>query len=104
MKYSTWINADEHIVALSGMLTFKDLSDLHNLQENLGSSPRTKTCVLDLSDVRFVDSSVLGMFISLRAQLKEKDISIVLRNPKDKVLKVLTACKYDELFTIETKD
>ena len=91
----------ERVFELSGMLTFKNLKELQDIQQQMIDSGETTPCVLDLRDVAFIDSSILGLFISLRTQLKDRGITVTLRNPQDKVLKVLYACKYEELFNIE---
>jgi anti-anti-sigma factor len=57
--------------------------------------------VLDLSEIEFIDSSGLGMLLLLRETATDQGSEIVLRNPRDKVMRIFKACKYDSLFTIE---
>ncbi len=92
-------DGDEY--ALSGRFTFADHGIISNIQKNLHSTKIDKRCVLNLSEIDFIDSSGLGMLLLLRETATDQGSEVVLRKPCEKVMKVFRACRYDSLFTIE---
>jgi len=76
--------ADE--VRQGGLIALQD-NDCHSLQ-------------LDLSAVRFMDSSGLGALISLRNAATASGGDVVLCDPPEPVDKVLALTKLDTVFTI----
>jgi anti-anti-sigma factor len=101
MQLTTRPGVDSDAYALSGRFTFADHAIVTAIQNDLHEPTNSSRCVLDISDVEFIDSSGLGMLLLLRDTATEKGSEIVLRKPREKVMKVFRACKYDALFTIE---
>ena len=56
---------------------------------------------IDLSEIKFVDSSGLSMLLTARHSCDSAGGSVVLKEPRDYVDKVLRLCKFDQLFRIE---
>lgn len=101
MQLTTRPGADNDAYALSGRFTFADHPIVTTIQQDLQKPATLQRCVLDISDVDFIDSSGLGMLLLLRETATDQGMEIVLRGPCEKVMKVFRACKYDALFTIE---
>ena len=53
--------------------------------------------VLDFSEVKFMDSSCLGVLIQARGALTADGGSLILRNPSDVARRVLTAAQAEDL-------
>jgi anti-sigma B factor antagonist len=59
------------------------------LTELIGATPTPPRVTLELSGVRFVDSSGLRVILSAREGLLQQDARLVLRSPSDAVLRLL---------------
>lgn len=62
-------------------------------------------CIIDISEVRYMNSSGIGVLITILTKLRNKDGEVVLLNPSDQVKKLLLITKLNNIFTIfETKE
>lgn len=62
----------------------------------------TIDCVaLDLQDVEFIDSTGVGVFISIYKFVGEKDLELKLIHPQEIVKKILTITKINTIIAIE---
>jgi anti-sigma B factor antagonist len=59
-----------------------------------------KYCAMDISDVRFVNSSGIGVLITVLTKLRNKDGELVLVNPSSHVKKLLIITKLHAIFKI----
>ncbi|MEQ9290426.1 MAG: STAS domain-containing protein [Cyclobacteriaceae bacterium] len=58
-------------------------------------------CAVDISDVRYINSSGIGVLITILTKFRNKDGEVVLVNPSDHVKKLLIITKLNAIFTIE---
>jgi anti-sigma B factor antagonist len=58
------------------------------------------TFVLDLSDLKHINSSGLGVFITLLTKARKKDGEVLLVNPSEGIRKLLIMTKLNAIFTI----
>lgn len=56
--------------------------------------------IIDLGDVRYIDSTGIGSLIYCRSTIKQKAGKLILLNIKDSVERVFKLTKLDSLFTI----
>lgn len=56
--------------------------------------------IIDLEDVRYIDSTGIGSLIYCRSTIKQKGGKLILLNIKDSVERVFRLTKLDSLFTI----
>ena len=70
----------------------------HRLSELVESG--TKELVLDLSEMDFIDSTGLGIFVVILKRLKDQDGSIVLISPQPATRKVLSITGLDKVLPI----
>ena len=63
-----------------------------------------QTIVLDLSEVEFMDSSVLHVLVQARGQLTENGGSLVLRNPSRAAHRLLTVAGANDLLEADAQD
>ena len=62
-------------------------------------------CIIDISEVRYMNSSGIGVLITLLTKLRNKDGEVVLLNPSDQVKKLLVITKLNNIFSIfDTKE
>ena len=101
MEYTSQVSGDTKTYILSGQINFKDDKKFAALQMTIAEDRNTTGCVLDLSAISFIDSSGLGMLLTLRDLAEKYGNQITLRKPQEKVMRVFRACKFDTLFCIE---
>ncbi len=64
-----------------------------------------KLCTIDISQVRFINSSGIGVMITLLTKFRNKSGDLVLVNPSEQVNKLLIITKLNAIFTIvESKE
>ncbi|MEQ6121963.1 STAS domain-containing protein [Reichenbachiella sp. MALMAid0571] len=59
-----------------------------------------KLCAVDISEVRYINSSGIGVLITILTKFRNKDGEVVLINPSDHVKKLLVITKLNAIFTI----
>ena len=60
----------------------------------------TKHCAVDISNVRFINSSGIGVLITLLTKFRNKGGDLVLVNPSEQVSKLLIITKLNAIFNI----
>ncbi len=105
MKYQHEIRDDIFVLSLNGDLIGEnrgaELMELANEQVN----NNVKLCAIDISDVRFINSSGIGVLITLLTKFRNIDGEVVLVNPSEQVKKLLIITKLNAIFTIvDTKE
>ena len=63
-----------------------------------------ETIILDLSGVRFMDSSCLNVLVQARGRLTADGGSLLLRNPSEVAHRILSATHLDELLEENSSD
>jgi anti-sigma B factor antagonist len=62
-------------------------------------------CAVDLSEVRYMNSSGIGVLITLLTKYRNQEGEMVLIKPSEKIEKLLLITKLNKIFTIvETKE
>lgn len=105
MKYQHQVEDSVFVLTLLGDLIGEnrgpELMELANEQVNEG----IKLCAIDISDVRFINSSGIGVLITLLTKFRNVDGEVVLINPSEQVKKLLIITKLNAIFTIvDTKE
>ena len=57
-------------------------------------------CAVDISAVRYINSSGIGVLITILTKFRNKNGEVVLINPSDHVKKLLVITKLNAIFTI----
>ena len=91
-------NGSSVVVSLAGEL---DLYNAHALREALleccGEAP--ERLVVDLTEVKFIDSTALGVLIEIRAKLNNRD-GLLLAAPGLETRRALEVSGLDKLFVV----
>ena len=61
---------------------------------------KIRLCAVDISYVRYINSSGIGVLITILTKFRNKDGEVVLVNPSDHVKKLLIITKLNAIFTI----
>lgn len=100
MNYSTEVKDNIFFISLKGDLLGEnnglELVDLSNDRINEG----TLLCAIDLSGVRYMNSSGIGVLITLLTKFRNKGGEVVLINPSEQIKKLLIITKLNAIFTI----
>ena len=100
MQYQVSASGDETTLFLRHPLAFADRrAFLEAIPEFLPAG--TRRLVVDLRDLRFLDSAGLGMFLSLKDAAEKQGVAMVLREPVAGVKTLLKLAQFENVFTIE---
>lgn len=80
---------DLRLIFLKSELVFNTTSFILEFVEKTISSSNTARVILDLSNVNHIDSSAVGMFISLKNGMKKSGQELYLAGVKENVLRIL---------------
>ncbi|GHU67589.1 anti-sigma factor antagonist [Clostridia bacterium] len=96
------INANNNEV--TGAWDFKlvgeiDLSNAHYFKQRLEAalSEKKQNIIVDLANLNYIDSTGLGVIISVYGSIKKDGYSIKLLNPRDNVKKLLNISGLDRI-------
>lgn len=67
-------------------------------------SKGTTYCLLDISDVRYINSSGIGVLITLLTKFRNKSGDLYLVNPSEHVNKLLIMTKLQAIFNIAASE
>jgi len=59
-----------------------------------------KLCAVDISDVRYINSSGIGVLITILTKFRNKEGEVILINPSEQVQKLLIITKLNAIFNI----
>ncbi len=100
MKYSHVINKDLFKLVFTGDLIGEnngpDLVEMVNDALNKG----VKYCLVDITDVRYINSSGIGVLITILTKFRNKSGELYLINPSEHVKKLLIITKLQAIFNI----
>lgn len=57
-------------------------------------------CVVDIAEVRFINSSGIGLLITILTKVRNKEGELILLNPSEQVKKLLIITKLNAIFSI----
>lgn len=101
MQYEVNARGDETTLFLRHHLAFADRrAFLEAIPEFLPEG--TRRLVVDLRDLRFLDSAGLGMFLSLKEAAERLGAKMIIREPVGGVKTLLKLAQFENLFSIES--
>lgn len=75
---------------------------LQTINEHLGDE--VILCAVDLSGVRFINSTGIGVLVSILTKFRNQGGELVLINPSEHIRKLLVITKLNAIFTIAATD
>lgn len=90
-------------ISLSGEIDIYNAPELKSsllglLEQNMGSIR------MDCQDLKYIDSTGLGVLISALRHVKDNNGDIVIKNLKPYIYKIFTITGLDKVFTIEVQE
>jgi anti-sigma B factor antagonist len=61
---------------------------------------KVKTCIVDISDLRYINSSGIGLLITILTKFRNKGGEVYLMKPSESVQKLLVITKLNAIFQI----
>lgn len=100
MKYTHEINNNTVILRLSGDLIGEDngASILETITDYINQ--KILNCIVDISDVRYINSSGIGVLITILTKFRNKGGEVWLVKPSENVKKLLIITKLNAIFNI----
>lgn len=92
-------DGSELTIVVQGRFDFSSLQQFKNTYEKV--SPKPKAFIIDLKDSDYLDSSALGMLLSLRDHAGGDEANIRVIGANADIKKILVITKLDELFKVE---
>lgn len=101
MQLSTQTVSGHLLVSVSGEL---DVSTTPDLRERLFEllDGGTRTLVIDLTRVDFLDSTTLGMLVGIFKRVTAADGALALVCPHERLLKIFRMTGLDRVFTLRS--
>ncbi len=60
----------------------------------------SRSIVIDLNGIRYMNSSGIGVLITVHSKMKNIGGQVILVNPNDQIVKILDLTKLSQVFTI----
>lgn len=83
----------------SGKFTFADNQIVKDMLANF-KGDNLKEIEIDLSEVEFVDSAALGMFLLIKEETDRANMKLIIKNPQGQVKKMFELSRFYDLFQI----
>ena len=100
MKFERQIKNNTLIVKLSGDLIGEQSGT--NLLEDVTTAIKENllVCIIDIAEMRYINSSGIGVLITILTKFRNKGGEVYLMNPSDSVKKLLVITKLNAIFQI----
>jgi len=100
MNFAQEIRSGTLILRLAGDLIGEDKDTRLVDAVNEAVSHQVLTCVIDISGLRYINSSGIGVLITLLTKFRNKGGEVYLMNPSESVKKLLAITKLNAIFQI----
>lgn len=104
MNFAQEIRSNTLILRISGDLIGEDKDTRLVDAVNDAVSHQVLTCVIDISQLRYINSSGIGVLITLLTKFRNKGGEVYLMNPSDSVKKLLAITKLNAIFQVIRKE
>jgi anti-sigma B factor antagonist len=100
MNFEQEIKSDKLILRLEGDLIGDDngAKVLESVSEAIQNNIRT--CIIDISQLRYINSSGIGVLITILTKFRNKGGEVFLLKPSESVQKLLVITKLNSIFQI----
>lgn len=100
MNFAQEIRSNALILRISGDLIGEDKDTRLMEAVNEAVSHQVLTCVIDISQLRYINSSGIGVLITLLTKFRNKGGEVYLMNPSESVRKLLAITKLNAIFQV----
>ena len=100
MNFAQEIKGEILILHISGDLIGEDSGTQRLSAVNDAVSHKLMTCIIDISDLRYINSSGIGVLITILTKFRNKGGEVYLQNPSESVKKLLVITKLNAIFNV----
>jgi anti-sigma B factor antagonist len=100
MTFAQEIKHDTLILRVSGDLIGEDNGTQLVEAVNDAMSHKVVSCVIDISDLRYINSSGIGVLITILTKFRNKGGDVYLMRPSENVKKLLVITKLNAIFQV----
>jgi len=100
MKYSSQVENKTLVLTLSGDLIGEEsgMELIELATQEIGQG--VLACIIDISDLRYINSSGIGVLITILTKFRNKGGEVCLVKPSENVKKLLIITKLNAIFNI----
>jgi anti-sigma B factor antagonist len=103
MEFNSKIESNVLILTLNGNLIGEEIGSVLLEQVTNALSNGIILCAIDISDVKYINSSGIGVLITILTKFRNQDGEVSIVNPSEHVKKLLIITKLNAIFNIENK-
>ena len=100
MNFGQEIKSNTLTLRISGDLIGEDKDSKLFESINEAVSHQVLVCIIDISEVRYINSSGIGLLITILTKFRNKGGEVFLMNPSESVKKLLIITKLNAIFQI----
>jgi anti-sigma B factor antagonist len=100
MNFGQEIKGNSLILRISGDLIGEDNGTQLIAAVNDAVSHQVRACIIDISGLRYINSSGIGVLITILTKFRNKGGEVYLMNPSESVSKLLVITKLNAIFQI----
>lgn len=100
MKFSSEIKNNVLIIRLEGDLIGENDGAMVLAKATDAIQDKVLKCVIDISKLRYINSSGIGVLITILTKFRNKSGEVFLLNPSESVQKLLVITKLNAIFQI----
>ncbi len=104
MNFAQEITSNALILRISGDLIGEDSGTRLVEAVNEAVSHQVMTCIVDISQLRYINSSGIGVLITILTKFRNKGGEVYLMNPSESVKKLLAITKLSSIFQVISKE
>jgi len=100
MNFAQEIKGNVLVLRISGDLIGEDNGTQLVSAVNEAVSHQLLTCIVDISGLRYINSSGIGVLITILTKFRNKGGEVYLMNPSENVKKLLVITKLNAIFQV----
>jgi anti-sigma B factor antagonist len=100
MNFKHEVKNQKLIIRLSGDLIGEDNGAAVVEVVTNAIQEQVRTCIIDISDLRYINSSGIGVLITILTKFRNKGGEVYLMKPSENVQKLLVITKLNAIFQI----
>lgn len=100
MNFRQEIKANTLILRIAGDLIGEDNGTQLIEAVNEAVSHKVVTCIVDISELRYINSSGIGVLITILTKFRNKGGEVYIMNPSESVKKLLAITKLNAIFQV----
>ena len=99
MEYTKFTNGDICKISIQGNFLFGDHSKFKEIIDTI-TSEDIKAIELDVSGIKLIDSSGMGMFLLAKEAADKKAIKLTLMHPQGQIAQMFSVSKFNDMFNV----